>query len=156
MVYFFSWSWNSFVDHTATKIQKFQCSFSNITRPMGATKSLRFAMFNSLVVGGRFWSPELLPLIPQVVIFSCNQAALWMVFSARLSVCHTLCLCSHHRIIMKFSWVITNEQCKVHAKGQGQRSKVKVRQVTSQLNRFGTVTAVLIHQWLTNDAQSFK
>ena len=32
-------------------------------------------------------------------------------------------LCSHHRIIMKFSGVITNDQRKVHAKGQGQRSR---------------------------------
>ena len=32
-------------------------------------------------------------------------------------------LCSHHRIIMKFSGVITNDQSKVHAKGQGQRSR---------------------------------
>ena len=54
--------------------------------------------------------------------FSCDQAALWMVFSVRLSVCPSVCLsvcpsvcpsvtpfslCSHHRIIMKFSGVIT-------------------------------------------------
>ena len=32
-------------------------------------------------------------------------------------------LCSHHRIIMKFSGVITLDQGKVHAKGQGQRSR---------------------------------
>ena len=38
-------------------------------------------------------------------------------------------LCSHHRIIMKFSGVITNDQSKVHAKSQGQRSKVKVTEV---------------------------
>ena len=30
-------------------------------------------------------------------------------------------LCSHHRIIMKFSGVITNDQGKVHTKGQGHR-----------------------------------
>ena len=40
-------------------------------------------------------------------------------------------LCSHNRIIMKFSGVITNDQSKVHAKGQGQRSKVKVTEVTT-------------------------
>ena len=32
-------------------------------------------------------------------------------------------LCSHHRIITKFSGVLTNDQRKVHAKGQGQRSR---------------------------------
>ena len=57
-----------------------------------------------------------------------------------LSVCPSVCpsvtpfwLCSHHRIIMKFSGVITLDQGKVHAKGQGQRSKVKVTEVTTQL-----------------------
>ena len=74
------------------------------------------------------------------IVFSCDQAALWMVFSVRLSVCPSVCpsvtpfwLCSHHRIIMKFSGVITLDQGKVHAKGQGQRSKVKVTEVTTQL-----------------------
>ena len=90
-------------------------------------------------------------------IFSCDQAALWMVFSVRLSVCPSVCpsvtpfwLCSHHRIIMKFSGVITRDQGKVHAKGQGQRSKVKVTEVTTQLNRFRTVTPVWIHIWWWN------
>ena len=55
---------------------------------------------------------------------------------------------------MKFSGVITNDQSKVHAKGQGKRSKVKVTEVTTQLNRFRTVTPVwiLIRWW--NDAYS--
>ena len=66
------------------------------------------------------------------------------------SVCLSVCclsvtpfwLCYHHRIITKFSGVITNDRSDVHAKGQGQRSKVKVTEVTSQLNRFRTVTPV--------------
>ena len=94
-------------------------------------------------------------------VFSCDQAALQMVFSVcpsvrpsvRLSVT-PFWLCSHHRIIMKFSGVITNDQHKVHAKGQGQRSKVKVTEVTTQLNRFRTVTPVRIHIWWWNDAYS--
>ena len=84
-----------------------------------------------------------------------------MVFSVCPSVCPSVSLsvtpfwlCSHHRIIMKFLGVITNDQSKVHAKGQGQRSKVKVTQVTNQLNRFRTVTAVWIHIWWWNDAYS--
>ena len=36
-------------------------------------------------------------------------------------------------IIVSFSGVITLDQGKVHAKGQGQRSKVKVTEVTTQL-----------------------
>ena len=55
---------------------------------------------------------------------------------------------------MKFSWVITNDRSDVHAKGQGQRSKVKVTEVNIQLNRFRTVTLVWIHIWWWNDAYS--
>ena len=94
-------------------------------------------------------------------VFSCDQASLWMVFSVCLSVCPsvrlsvtTFWLCSHHRIIMKFSGVITTDQGNVHAKGQGQRSKVKVTEVTTQLYRFRTVTPVWIHIWWWNDAYS--
>ena len=63
-------------------------------------------------------------------------------------------LCSHHPIIMKFSGVITSDKSDVHAKGQGQRSKVKVTEVTTQLNRFRTVTPVWIHIWWWDDAYS--
>ena len=90
-------------------------------------------------------------------IFSCDQAALQMVFSVRPSVRPSVTpfwLCSHHHVIMKFSGVITNDQSKVHAKGQGQRSKVKVTEVTTQLNHFRTVTQVWIHIWWWNDAYS--
>ena len=103
------------------------------------------------------------------IFFSCDQAALQMVFSVRLSVCPSVCLsvcpsvrpsvtpfwlCSPHRIIMKFSGVITNDKSKVHAKGQGQRLKVKVTEVTTQLDRFRTVTPVWILIWWWNDAYS--
>ena len=81
--------------------------------------------------------------------------------SVRPSVCPFVCpsvttfwLFSHHHIIMKFSGVITRDQGKVHAKGQGQRSKVKVTEVTTQLNRFRTVTPVWIHIWWWNDTYS--
>ena len=83
--------------------------------------------------------------------FSCDQAALWMVQSVRPSVCLSVCpsvtlfwLCSHHRIIMKFSGVITSDRSDVHAKCQGQRSKVKVTEVNTQLSHFRTVTPVWI------------
>ena len=95
--------------------------------------------------------------ISRFFIFSCDQAALWMVNSVRLAVCPSVThfsLCFHHLIIMKFSGNITNEQSKVHANGQGQRSKVKTTEVKTQLNRFRTVTQVWIHIWWWNDAQS--
>ena len=63
-------------------------------------------------------------------------------------------LCSHHRIIMKFSEVISNDRSNVHARSQGQRSKVKVTEVNTQLSRFRTVTPVWIQIWWWNDAQS--
>ena len=51
-------------------------------------------------------------------------------------------LCSHHRIIMKFSGVITNDKNDIHANSQGQKSKVKVIEVKTPLDRFQTVTPV--------------
>ena len=95
-------------------------------------------------------------------IFSCDKAALWMVLSVCPSIRPSVCpfvtpfsLCSHHLIIMKFSGVITNDKrtCKVFAKGRGQRSKVNVTEVKTQLNRFRCVTPVWIHIWWRNDAQ---
>ena len=63
-------------------------------------------------------------------------------------------LCFHHGIIIKCSGVITNDRSDIHAKGQGQRSKVKVTEVNNQLSRFRTVNPVWIHIWWWNDAQS--
>ena len=90
------------------------------------------------------------------VFFNCDQAALWMVFSVRLSVCLSvtpLSLCSPHPIIMTFSGLITNGRSDVRAKGQGQRSKVKVTEVMTPFSRFRTVTPVWIHIWYWNDAK---
>ena len=91
-------------------------------------------------------------------IFSCDQAALWMVqsvcLSVCLSVCHTFLIMfpsSYHHEIFR---IITNARSDVHAKGQGQRSKVKVTEVTTQLNRFRTVIRVWIHIWWWNDTYS--
>ena len=58
----------------------------------------------------------------EIYLFSCNQAALWIVQSICLSVT-PFSLCSHHLIIMKFSIVITNDRSGVHAKGQRSRSQ---------------------------------
>ena len=83
--------------------------------------------------------------------------------SVRPSVRPSVCLsvtpfspCSHHRFIMKFSGVITMVKSDVHAKGQGQRSKVKVTEVNTQLSRFRTLTPVWIHIWQWNHAHSWK
>ena len=109
---------------------------------------------SSADAGERQW---VVSVISAIRVFSCDQAALWMVQSVRLSVRLSVTpfwLCSHHRIIMKFSGVITNDKSDVHAKGQGQRLKVKVTEVNTQLSRFRTVTPVWIHIWWWNGAQS--
>ena len=91
-----------------------------------------------------------------IVIFSAATKQLYEWFSP--SVCLSVrpsvtpfWLCSHHRVIMKFSGVITSDRSDVQAKGRGQRSKVEV---TTQLNRFRTVTPVWIHIWWWNYAYS--
>ena len=98
-----------------------------------------------------------IPFLYELLV-SCNHAI--NHFSISGLICHLpsvrlsvtpFWLCSHHRIIMKFSGVITSDKSDVHAKGQGQRSTVKV---TTQLNRFRTVTPVWIHMWWWNDAYS--
>ena len=76
--------------------------------------------------------------------------------SVRPSACHTFFTMFPHCIIMKFSGVITMVKNDVHAKGQGQRSKVKVTEVNAQLSRFRTLTPVWIHIWQWNHAHSWK
>ena len=91
-----------------------------------------------------FWSslsfailkPVFLPNLFAFFLAATKQLYEWYFLSVCLSVCPSVTpfwLCSHHRIIMKFSGVITLDQGKVHAKGQGQRSKVKVTEVTTQI-----------------------
>ena len=90
-----------------------------------------------------------------LLLAATKQLCKWYCPSARLSVCLSVTpfwLCSRHYIIMKFSIVITNDQSKVRAKDQDQRSKVKVTEVTTQLNHSRTVTQVWIHMWWWNDA----
>ena len=108
---------------------------------------------------------RLTPWIHGSFLAATKQLYEWFSPSVRLSVRPSVCLSfcpsvtpfwlwSHHRIIMKFSGVITSDRSDVHAKGRGQRSKVKVTEVTTQLNRFRTVTPVWIHIWRWNDAYS--
>ena len=112
------------------------------------------------------WFHTLSPGVNELIslyIFSCDQAAIWLVQSVRPSVCLSVrpsvtpfSPCSHHCIIIKFSGVITMVKRDVHAKGLGQRSKVKVTEVNTQLSRFWTLTPVWIHIWQWNHAHSWK
>ena len=104
-------------------------------------------------------------------LFSCDQAALRTLLSVCLSACPshrfhyvsiTVSSWNFQELLlmrdvmsMKFSGVITNDRRNVHAKGQGQRSKVKDTEVKIQLSRFRTVSPVWIHIRWWNDAQSF-
>ena len=87
-----------------------------------------------------------------VYIFSCDQAAIWLVQSVRLSVRHTFFTMFpssyHHEIFRSYYQWQKWRPC------QRSRSKVKVTEVTTQLNRFRTVTPVWIHIWWWNDAYS--
>ena len=102
-----------------------------------------------------------------MAFFSCDQAALRALLSVCLSVrlsvspsfLNLFSQCSPNRIIMKFSGIITIDKSDIHAKSQGQRPKVKVKDVKIYLHRFEhfqTVTPVWIHIWLRNDAQRLK
>ena len=76
--------------------------------------------------------------------------------SVRPSVCHTFFTMfpsSYHHEIFRSCY--HGQKCR-HAKGPGQRSKVKVTEVNTQLSRFRTLTPVWIHIWQWNHAHSWK
>ena len=86
--------------------------------------------------------------------FSCDQAALMTLISVCPSVT-PFWQCSSHSVILKYSGVITIDRHDVHARGQGQRSEVKVTEIMIPFSRFRTVTPVWVHIWRWNGAQSF-
>ena len=85
-----------------------------------------------------------------------KQLYKWYFPSVRLSVC--LSHLFHHVPIIVSSWNFKEllPWSNVHAKGQGQRSKVKVTEVNTQLSLFRTLTPVWIHIWQWNHANSWK
>ena len=89
-------------------------------------------------------------------VFSCDQAALWMVQSVRLSVCLSHLFDYVPIIVSSWNFEELLPMIKVTSmqKGQGQRSKVKVTEVNTQLNHFRIVTPVWIHIWWWNYAYS--
>ena len=75
--------------------------------------------------------------------------------SACPSVClshlfHNVAVMYHHEIFRSYY----HDKSDVHAKGQGQRSKIKVTEDKQQFSRFRTVTPVWIYTWQWNYAQS--
>ena len=92
------------------------------------------------------------------LIFSCDQAALWMVQSVCLSVCHTLFTVFpssyHHEIFRSYF---------LRQKWWGTLLFFNVIRLTSRshgssiltwIGCFWTVTLVWIHRWISHDAQS--
>ena len=80
---------------------------------------------------------------PRAILAANKQLYEWFSPSVGPSVCPSVTpfsSCSHHRIITKFSGVITTDRSEVNAKFQGQRSKVKVTEAQTQFSRFRTVT----------------
>ena len=79
-----------------------------------------------------------------------------------LSVCLSVCPSVRHTFLTMFPSSYHHEILRSYhhgpgyrpCKGQGQRSKVKVTEVTTQLSRFWTVTPVWIHIWWWNDIYS--
>ena len=101
------------------------------------------------------------------VVFTCDQETLFMIQSVPLfvrpsdcpSVCHTFSLCSNHRIIMKFSGVVTIYKRDVHAKGQDRRQRSKSqrsKQILPKFECFRTVTRMYINRFLCNNRQSYR
>ena len=83
-------------------------------------------------------------------IFSCNQAALWMVLSIYLSACPSisftifLSLYRHEILRSNYHWQNKND---VHAKGPGQRSRWhRSKQILLQFGNFWAITPVWIHK----------
>ena len=137
------WSYSHYLDNDNPGIRN---NHVVKTIPIYLIKMITNSPFN---IDNEFWSSGFLAATKQLYE--------WYFPSVCLSVCLSVTpfsLCSHQRIIMKCSGVITSDKSDVHAKGQGQRSKVKVTEVTTQLNRFRTVTPVKIHKWWWNDAYS--
>ena len=93
------------------------------------------------------------------MVFSCDQAAIWLVQSVCPSVCLSIRLSHlfHHVPTIVSSWnfqellPMTKVTSMRKVKVRGQRSR---SQVNTQLNRFWTVTPVWIHIWWWNDAYS--
>ena len=130
--YCFSRSHVKFQGHTALKIVEFDPNWafpdsnSSLNSPMAmkcctkleTAKERCPVVFQGHPSNFKVTRDKTSPILTQIGRF-------WTIGRSQLSNPSDLpCwLCSHHRIIMKFSGVITNDQSKVHAKGQGQRSR---------------------------------
>ena len=97
------------------------------------------------------------------MVFSCDQAAIWMAHSVCLSVRLSVQLWRlFHYVPIIVSlwnfqellpWTEVMSMQKVEIRGQRSRSQ-RSKQILTWIGRFRTLTPVWIHWWLWNDAQS--
>ena len=98
----------------------------------------------------------------EIFLAATKQLYKWYFPSVRLSVCPSVRLSHlfHHVPIIVSSWnfqeLLPWSKVMSMQKVKGQRSKVKVTEVNTQLNRFRTLTPVWIHIWQWNHAHSWK
>ena len=96
------------------------------------------------------------------LVFSCDQAAIWLVQSVRLSVRLSVCLSVRHTFFTMFPSSYHQEIIRSYYHGQKwcpckrSMSEVKVTEVNTQLSRFRTLTQVWIQIWQCNHAHSWK
>ena len=102
-----------------------------------------------------FWPP-----FSDFFLAATKQLYEWFSPSVRLSVRPSVCLSVCHTFLTMFPSSYHHEIFRSYYQWQKwrpckrSRSKVKVTEVTTQLNRFRTVTPVWIHIWWWNDAYS--
>ena len=113
-----------------------------------------YDVHHCMIYSAALWSRVIL-----ILIFSCDQAAIWLVQSVCLSVRLSVCLSHlfHHVPIIVSSWNFQellpwSKVMSMH-KVRGQRSR---SQVNTQLSPFRTLTPVWIHIWQWNHAHSWK
>ena len=96
------------------------------------------------------------------LLFSCDQAAIWLVQSVCLSLRLSVCLSVRHTFFTMFPSSYHHEIFRSYYHSQKwcpckrSRSKVKVTEVNTQLSRFRTLTPVWIHIWQWKHAHSWK
>ena len=120
------------------------------------------------VTSPHIWATFHVHLSKSFYIFSCDQAALWVFMSVRLSICLSICpsgclsylfhcASSVIALLWDFQELLPLKKSDVHSKGQGQRSRSqRAKQFFPQCGRFWTVTPVWMNRWLRNYAQSLK
>ena len=99
------------------------------------------------------WSSLSLPIQTCIMLWVCSYWKTTGRPSVRPSVT-PFSLRSSQWIIPKFLGVFIINRHDVHAKDQGQRSKITVTEIMTPFSPFRSITPVWIHIWWWNNAQS--